>query len=111
MPSRPAFTLIEVVIAIFVFSIGGLGLAASAATVAKQLSATTRRSDAAAIARSRAEKALAGICDVTPDDGTAGIRSVSALSGDPVRTLDQRLERWDAFGLHRDRFISATDCE
>ena|SRR5687768_6935365 len=111
MRNRRGFTLIEVVIAIFVFSIGGLGLAASAATVAKQLSATTRRSDAAASARMRAEKALSGECDPAPDDGTPGIRSVVTLSGSPVRTLEQRLERWDAFGIHRDRFISAADCE
>ena len=111
MERRRAFTLIEVVIAIFVFSIGGLGLAASAATVAKQVSATSLRSDAASIARARAEKASSGFCDLTPDNGALGVRSVVSLGGVPVRSLDQRLERSDAFGVHRDRFISATRCE
>ena len=110
MRTRAAFTLIEVVIAIFVFSIGGLGLAASAAAVAKQVSATTLRSDAAAIGRARAETAISGSCTLSAD-GPAGIQSTITVGGSPITTLDQRLERSDAFGVHRDRFISAAYCE
>ena len=95
MRNRHGFSLIEVVIATLVFSVGALALAAGAAAVAKQVSANTKRSDAAIIARTRAERAFSEGCGV----------------GGGVETLDQNLQRHTAFGSHDDRFISAVPCE
>ena len=113
MRIRTGFTLIEVVIAILVFAIGGLGLAASAAAVAKQISANNLRSDAATIARSRAETAQSATCGSMADGEarSSGIHSVWSVGGINVATLDQQLERSDAFGSHRDRFLSAVPCD
>ena len=109
MPERRGFTLVEVVIAMLVFAVGGLGLAASAAVIAKQIASSTLRADAAAIARSRSEAAHGASCgSVTGGaDVTAGIRSAWTVNGS---TLEQRLDRSDAFGSHADRFISALPC-
>jgi Tfp pilus assembly protein PilV len=96
-----------------VFSVGGLGLAASAAAIAKQIAAADMRSNAALTARSRAEIASASPCDYLADGEatTAGVRSVWTFGGDHLVTLDQRIERSDAFGIHRDRFLSVVPCE
>jgi len=113
MQTRNGLTLIEIVLALLVFSAGGLGLAASAATIARQISASSMRSDAAFIARTRAEQARSSPCaDLA--DGEArlkGIHSTWTTSGIDGSTLDQRLERHDPFGSHSDRFLSIVSCE
>ncbi len=113
MRIRNGLTLVEVVVAMLVFSVGGLGLAASAAAIAKQIAASTMRSDAALIAKSRADRAAASPCHLagSGEATESGVRSVWTTDGAPVVTLDQRLERTDAFGIHSNRFISVVSCE
>ncbi|HEX5577035.1 MAG TPA: prepilin-type N-terminal cleavage/methylation domain-containing protein [Gemmatimonadaceae bacterium] len=110
MPDRRGFSLVEVVIAMLVFAVGGLGLAASAAAIAKQISASGLRADAATIARSRAEAAHGSTCGsfAGGDEIVAGVRSFWSIG---ESTLDQHLDRSDAFGSHADRFISAVPCD
>ena len=110
MPDRRGFSLVEVVIAMLVFAVGGLGLAASAAAIAKQIAASGLRADAATIARSRSEAAHGAPCGSFPggEEVIAGVRSVWSVDGS---TLDQHLDRSDAFGSHADRFISAVPCD
>ncbi|MGI9140301.1 MAG: type IV pilus modification PilV family protein [Gemmatimonadaceae bacterium] len=113
MRPRDGLTLIEVVVAMLVFSVGGLGLAASAAAIARQIAASTIRSDAALIARSRAERASAASCDrqAGGEATAAGVRSLWTTGDAHVVTLDQRLEWSDSFGIHSDRFLSVVPCE
>ncbi len=96
-----------------VFAIGGLGLAAGSAIVARQVGLNTLRSNAVTIARSRAERASAAGCGSVSDgeERSLGIRSVWSVSGGATLTLDQRLERQSAVGMHQDRFLSAVPCE
>lgn len=113
MRVRAGFTLVEVTLATLLFTIGALGLVATASAIAKQLGASSLRSQSALIARSRAENATTSSC-VVPGSGveeTSAIRSEWTISGNPVATLHQQLHRSDAFGLHRDRFISAAPCD
>lgn len=112
MQSRTGLTLVEVVIALLVFAIGGLGLAASSAAVAKQIAHNNLRARAAAIARTRAETASSSPCG-SASSGSAdlpGIRSVWTIGGEPTMTLEQRIERTDSRGIHADRFLSAVPC-
>jgi hypothetical protein len=71
------------------------------------------RSNASLIASTRSESAIASPCDFLAggEATTSGVRSVWTFGGDHFITLDQRLERTDAFGIHRDRFLSAVPCE
>ena len=110
MPDRRGFSLVEVVIAMLVFAVGGLGLAASAAAIAKQIAASGLRADAATIARSRSEAAHGAWCGSFSSGVAvmAGVRSEWSVTGS---TLEQYLDRSDAFGSHADRFISAIPCE
>ena len=110
---RKGLTLIEVILAILIFSVGGLGLAASAASTARQISSNSLRSRAAAIALSRAETAQGSSC-AAASSGTVsvpGIRSTWTVNTATVTTLDQRLERSDSRGVHSDRFLSAIRCD
>ena len=109
MAKRGGFSLVEVVIAMLVFAVGGLGLAASAAAITKQIAASGLRSDAATIARSRAEAARGSICGSVHggESVSPGVRSVWSTDGS---TLEQFVERSDPLGTHSDRFMSALPC-
>jgi prepilin-type N-terminal cleavage/methylation domain-containing protein len=109
MRERNGVTLVEVVLAILIFAIGGLGLTASAATVARQISTSTLRARAVTIARERGETALGSECGAIADGAASlpAIRSTWTASG---VTLDQRIERTDSRGIFHDRFLSALPC-
>ena len=110
---RNGLTLIEVIVAMLVFAIGGLGLAAGSAIVVKQIGMSTLRSNAATIARSRAERATAEGCGsiAAGQERRLGIQSTWSVSQGPAMTLDQTLERQSALGMHSDRFLSSVPCD
>jgi prepilin-type N-terminal cleavage/methylation domain-containing protein len=112
MRKRQGFTLVEVVIATVVFTIGGLGLAATSASIARLIAANTLRSNAVDIARARAEVAHGAGCAVgmSGEARQSGIHSVWTVTGSGVGSLNQALVRTDAFGTHSDSFISAIPC-
>lgn len=112
MRKQQGFTLVEVVIATVVFTIGGLGLAATSASIARLIAANTLRSNAAEIARARAETAHAAGCavSISGEARESGIHSIWSATGSGVGSLHQALLRTDAFGRHSDSFISAIPC-
>ena len=109
MRSRNGLTLVEVVIAILVFAVGGLGLAASAAAVARQISTSTLRARAVSIARQRGEVAAGSSCGAVVS-GTANVPAIRSTWTATGATLDQRIERTDSRGIFTDRFLSALPC-
>jgi Tfp pilus assembly protein FimT len=58
---RVGYTLIEIVVALLVFTVGGLGLVATSAVIGRELSANATRERAARIAGTRIE-VLASAC-------------------------------------------------
>lgn len=54
--ARDGFTIVEIIVAIMVLSVGVLGLAATAAVVQKQMASGERQAAAAAIAQSRFDR-------------------------------------------------------
>jgi hypothetical protein len=58
---RDGYTLIEIVVALFLFTVGGLALVATSAVVGRELSANAIRERAGRIAETRLE-ILAGAC-------------------------------------------------
>ena len=58
--TRRGLTLIELMIAILVFAIGALGLAATSAAILRQMASSAQRSRAAHLSASLNEKSLAG---------------------------------------------------
>ena len=110
---RAGLTLIEIVVAMLVFSVGALGLAAATGAITRQMTTSLLRSRAAGIARSRDEKAHAGGCASVSGGAEAqqGINSTWRVSPGSVVTLDQDIERGARIGSQTDRFLSAIPCD
>ena len=110
---RAGLTLIEVVVAIFVFSAGALGLAAATAAITRQMTASLLRSRAAGIARSRDEAAHASGCAGISSGAEVqqGVNSTWRASPGSVVTLEQDIERPARTGSQTDRFLSAIPCD
>jgi Tfp pilus assembly protein PilV len=106
-------TLVEVIVAILVFTIGGLGLATGSAVMVRQMSRTNLRAHSASIARSRDEMFHATPCAALADgeDTRSGVQSVWRVSPGNTTTLDQKLERSAMSERHADRYLSAAPCD
>lgn len=77
----PGFTLIEVVVAIVILSIGALALAASAAATVRSMTDAARVDGIARVAESARERAYASACAaVSSVDSVAGARVVWSAS-------------------------------
>ena len=68
--SRDGFTIVEVVVAIVILSIGILGLAATAGVVVRQMTGAVHQSVAATVAYSRMEKIRTGNCVAMKDSSS-----------------------------------------
>jgi prepilin-type N-terminal cleavage/methylation domain-containing protein len=66
--SRAAFTLIEVVIAVVLLSVGLLALAGSSGVIVRQLAESSRSASAVLTGKSRSESAFAQRCDAIAFD-------------------------------------------
>lgn len=111
---HPGFTLIELVIAIVLLSVGATALAGSAAAVARQMSISGRRSRAAMIARSRAEESQSRPCTALSggSEELGGIRSEWDVSTSSISAeLAQRVEYRSLFGQRADVYRTAASCE
>ena len=74
---RRGFTLVEVMVAIVILSIGVLGLAATAGVVVRQMTGAVHQSVASTVAYSRMEKIRTSNCVAMKDSsGTATTRNV-----------------------------------
>ena len=74
---RAGFTIVELIVAMVVFAVGVLGLAATAASVTQLMGGATRQTIAANIAQSRLEKLRASPCGTLANgaDTTRGVVS------------------------------------
>lgn len=110
---RAGVTLVEVIVAILLFSTGALGLAATSAVISRQMTMTLLRSRSANLARERNERAYAADC-AGISSGTEtrdGIRSSWTITGGRAVLIDQQLQRPSTNGLRSDRFLSAAPCD
>jgi prepilin-type N-terminal cleavage/methylation domain-containing protein len=111
--TRAGLTLVEVIVAMLVFAVGALGLAAGSAAIARQMSITNLRSRSFTIARSRDEKSHSSPCSA-PSAGSeyaAGVHSTWQVGQGSAVTLDQQLSRKSVAGAHVDVYLSAAPCE
>jgi len=105
-------TLIEVIVAMLLFSVGALGLAASSAAISRQMTMSLLRSRSSVIARTRNEGAQSRSCASTSggSETVQGVRSTWAVATGNTMSVDQILERNTANGMHIDQFRSAVLC-
>lgn len=113
MKAREGLTIIEVLAALLVFTVGALGLAAGSAVLVRQLAGNTLRSNALAIARSRAERAIGEGCAKVSsgEEQRLGVRAIWSSSRGATLTLEQTLVRPTQTGMRSDRFVSGAMCD
>lgn len=87
-PARDGFTIVEIMVAIVILSIGILGLAATAGVVVRQMTGAVHQSVAANVAYSRMERIRTGSCLAMKD-------SSSPAGGVTTRNVT---ERWKIVG-------------
>jgi prepilin-type N-terminal cleavage/methylation domain-containing protein len=111
--ARFGLTLIEVIVAMLLFSTGALALAAGSAAITRQMTVSLLRSRASAYARTREETAHAtGCAGISSGSETRdGIRATWTVSTGTSVTLDQFLERRTIISQQTDRFLSAIPCD
>jgi prepilin-type N-terminal cleavage/methylation domain-containing protein len=109
---RAGLTLIEVIVAMLLFSVGALGMAAASAAISKQMTISLMRSRAAAIARTRDEEAHSTGCVgiASGSETKLGITSMWTVSHGATVSIDQTLERRGIGSQKTDHFISAVPC-
>ena len=100
LANRDGFTIVEIIVAIMVLSVGVLGLAATAAVVQKQMGSGERQAAAAAIAQSRFDKLTSVNCATavtSPDSATwrAGhvkeVWTVEQIAGKNVKQITETI--------------------
>lgn len=113
MSNRKGLTLIEVIVAMLLFSTGALALAAGTAAITRQMTVSLLRSRSAAFARARDEIAHASGCTgiASGSETRDGIQSAWTVSGGAAVTLYQILERRGNGGFETDRFLSTIPCD
>jgi type IV pilus modification protein PilV len=76
--ARPGFTLVELLVALMVFSIGALAMVATSANVMTMISASKNRAIAAAVAEARLERMRGQPCTAHRTDSTTtnGVKEV-----------------------------------
>jgi prepilin-type N-terminal cleavage/methylation domain-containing protein len=76
-PARGGFTIVEVMVAIVILSIGILGLAATAGVVVRQMTGAVHQSVASNVAYSRMERIRSGNCVAMKDSSgpAAGVKT------------------------------------
>jgi prepilin-type N-terminal cleavage/methylation domain-containing protein len=111
--ARPGLTLIEVIVAILLFSIGSLGLAAASATVLRQITASTMRSRSAFAARIRDETAHSRPCSAVSSGSVLryGLSEYWTVEAGQSATIEQTIKRGSVFDVIADRFESAIPCD
>lgn len=81
-PARAGFTLVELMVAMLIFTIGILALASTAGVVVRQMGDSGRMSVAASVAKSRVERLRLAPCAVAVTDSakTRGVSEVWRLT-------------------------------
>ena len=109
---RAGVTLVEVIVAMLLFSTGAIGLAATSAVITRQMTMTLLRSRSANLARQRNEKAHASDCAISSGQETIdGIRASWIATRGRAIMIDQQLERPSTNSVRIDRFLSAAPCD
>jgi prepilin-type N-terminal cleavage/methylation domain-containing protein len=113
MKSEAGVTLIEVLVATLVLSVGALALAGSAAVTVRRMAESSRAGDAASVARSRAESSFSRTCTTlsSGNQQTRGVRAEWFITGGMVSAeIRQRLTYRTQSGDHTDEFLTAAPC-
>ena len=113
MTTRAGLTLIEVVIAILILTVGALALAGSSVVMMRRLSDSARTAAGASVGRNRIESSLAAPCSALAggSEQILGIHSEWSVAGTQNSAdIKQRVTYPARRGPHSEDFISSGTC-
>ena len=112
MKKRTGFTLIETVFAIFIFSIGALGFAATTAVILRSLAVATVRERSARIASARLETLRPLACGgQSGGETTQGVQSVWTVAPTNAgASVVERVTYVAAGGTRTDTYTAFVPC-
>lgn len=112
--ARRGLTLIEIVVAILILSVGALALAGTSAVMVRRMAESARNAAAASVGRSRLESSFAAPCPaiIGGSELILGVHSewsvtASANSAD----IRQRITYPTRRGAHNEDFLTAAPCQ
>jgi prepilin-type N-terminal cleavage/methylation domain-containing protein len=111
--NRDGMTLIEIVIAIVLLSVGALALAGSSALMVRRLAESSRGTAAAAVAAKHIESSFAKPCSAIAggNEELFGVSSDWSVSPSVSLTdIRQRVTYGTRRGLHSEEFLTAASC-
>ena len=113
MLTRRGYTLVEVIVAILIFTVGGLALAAGAATVSRTMASNNRRELATRLATSRLELLRAECPTATNGaDSAAGVRSTWRVVASPGSiAVEETVSYQTAAGVRSETFHGSFACQ
>lgn len=113
MKTRRGLTLVEIVVAILILSVGALALAGTSALMVRRISESARGAAATAVARNRLEYSLSSPCSAltSGSEQLFGVRSEWSTTGSAYSAaVSQRVSYPTRRGAHTDHFLSAVPC-
>jgi prepilin-type N-terminal cleavage/methylation domain-containing protein len=113
MKTRCGLTLIEIVVAIVILSVGGLALAGTSALMVRRISESARGAAATSVARNRLESSLSSPCSAltSGSEQVFGVRSEWSTTGSAYSTaVSQHVSYPTRRGAHTDHFLTAVPC-
>ena len=113
MRRRGGYTLIEVVVAVLIFTAGGLALAGGSAVIGRTMAMNARRETATRVAMSRLEQLRAGCGSATSGADRAegvGLRWNVVTDAASV-TVVATVSYLTPFGVHTETFRSSFACQ
>jgi len=113
MRAQRALTLVEIVVAILIFSVGALALAGTSALMARRISETARATVSTSVARNRLESSLSSPCSALTSgtEDLLGVRSEwSTTNATQFAAVSQHVIYRTQRGVHTDHFITAAPC-
>jgi prepilin-type N-terminal cleavage/methylation domain-containing protein len=110
--NRHGLTLIEVIVAMLLFTIGALSMAATSAAISRQMTLSLLRSRAVSTARTRDEEMhAAGCAGISGGSETKqGIVSTWTVAQGATASVDQSVQRAGLLSQKTDHFLSAVPC-
>lgn len=111
---RRGLTLIEVVIAILLLSVGALALEGSSALMIRRLAESKRAATAQNVARTRSESSLSTECGAltSGSEQAFGVQSQWTVGGNAGSIdIEQRLTYPTRRGQHSEKFLTAALCD
>ena len=114
MKSRHGLTLIEIVVAIVVLSVGALALAGTSALMIRRLAESSRGARATSVGRNRLESSQSLPCSALTggSEQIFGVRSEWSTTGSAFSAeISQRVTYPTRRGAHTDSFRTSAPCQ